>query len=129
MLETDLYDIGAQLFIAPRDNHLAQGMAAGYQRHLKNLQSGPTPFLAISLEEVIAAIAAAGGREHARALHRRYTDWWLVDGELSLADQVPLADAEFGKGRAPAPEVPEEPAHEPRRAATVRREAGGAARR
>ncbi len=34
---------------------------------------------------MIEAIAHAGEEEYARALHRRYTDFWLVDREIELA--------------------------------------------
>lgn len=120
MLETGLYDIGAQLFIAPRDNHLAQAMAGSYRRHLNNQAGGPIPFIAVTLEDVIASIATAGGREHAQALHRRYADFWLVDGELALQDIAPLTDADFCTMACRSAEVRQEKHHPGKKAAAQR---------
>jgi hypothetical protein len=49
-------------------------------------------FSVIPLEHVIAAIANAGEADYARALYRRYCDFWLIDGEieLALAETAPL---------------------------------------
>jgi hypothetical protein len=37
------------------------------------------PFLNVHLEQVIAAYRSTGPRDHAAALHERYTDWRAVD--------------------------------------------------
>lgn len=47
--------------------------------------AGPIPFVPLTLKHTFAALAAGSQPVHARALYRRYTDWWLVDGELDLA--------------------------------------------
>lgn len=50
----------------------------------------------MTLENAFAALAAAGPLTHAATLHRRHTDWWLLNGELELtaAASVPAAAAE-----------------------------------
>jgi hypothetical protein len=54
------------------------------------------PFVPLTLEHAFTALAAAGQPAHAAALHRRYTDWWLLDGELELtvAASAPAVAAE-----------------------------------
>ncbi|MEA1832545.1 hypothetical protein U8607_10670, partial [Methylobacterium durans] len=84
ILDQSLADRAVLTFIAPSHNMLAHAAADTYARHLRDPLTGPLPFIPFTLERVITAIAAAGLPEHARALHRRYTDWWLVDGELEL---------------------------------------------
>ncbi|UHC17820.1 hypothetical protein LRS73_08135 [Methylobacterium currus] len=85
MLTAGLADTATLAFIAPAHNQSAHTAAATYQRHLADPQAGPIPFVPTTLEHAFAAIATAGLPDHARALHRRYTDFWLVDGELDLA--------------------------------------------
>ncbi|GJD64582.1 hypothetical protein MPEAHAMD_4765 [Methylobacterium frigidaeris] len=85
MLTAGLADTVTLAFIAPTHNQSAHTAAATYRRHLTNPQTGPIPFVPTTLEHAFAAIATAGLPDHARALHRRYTDFWLVDGELDLA--------------------------------------------
>lgn len=84
ILRQGLADRAVLAFIAPTHNQLARGAALSYSRRLRDPAEGVIPFVALSLERVITAIAAAGPVEHARALHRRYTDFWLIDGELAL---------------------------------------------
>lgn len=84
MLTAGLADTATLAFIAPTHNQSAHAAAAIYRRHLTDPQAGPVPFVPLTLERTFAALAAAGQPDHARALHRRYTDWWLVDGELDL---------------------------------------------
>ncbi|MEP9380330.1 hypothetical protein ABLE91_26760 [Aquabacter sp. CN5-332] len=86
MLDQELYDVGLHLLIAPRHNHNAQAAGSAFAQQLKDPAAGRIPFVSLDLETVIAAIATAGASDHALALHRRYTDWWLLDGELELAD-------------------------------------------
>lgn len=85
MLTAGLADTATLAFIAPTHNHLAHAAAAAYTRQLMDPQAGPIPFVPLTLEHAFVAMATAGLPDHARALHRRYTDWWLVDGELELA--------------------------------------------
>jgi hypothetical protein len=87
MVDRGLHDVALHLFTAPESNHLAQGAARLYAAQLAEPAPGKVPFMAVTLERVIEAIAAAGSPEHARALHRRYTDFWLIDGELQLGDE------------------------------------------
>lgn len=84
MLTAGLADTATLVFIAPTHHQLAHAAAAVYARHLTDSKAGPIPFVPLTLEHAFAAIAAGGLPDHARALHRRYTDWWLVDGELEL---------------------------------------------
>ncbi len=92
ILDNRLADRAMLLFVAPQLSHPAQGPAHAFTRHLKDPRSGPVPFIPITLEQVFSAIAAAGLPDHARALHRRYTDFWLIEGELQL-DTGPLTPA------------------------------------
>lgn len=82
-------------FIAPSHNHLAQTAATIYARHLHSAATGRIPFISLTLERTIAALGTAGLPDHARALHRRYLDWWLVDGELHLDDVSAAASSLF----------------------------------
>ncbi|KQP40256.1 hypothetical protein ASF49_20895 [Methylobacterium sp. Leaf104] len=84
MLTAGLADTATLAFVAPTHNQLAHSAAATYTHQLIDPQAGPIPFVPLTLEHAFAAIAAAGVPDHARALHRRYTDLWLVDGELDL---------------------------------------------
>ncbi len=92
VLDNRLADRAMLLFVAPQLNHPAQAGAHAFSRHLKDPLSGPVPFIPITLEQVFSAIAAAGLPDHARALHRRYTDFWLIDGELQL-EAAPVTPA------------------------------------
>ncbi|BCM86315.1 hypothetical protein [Methylobacterium indicum] len=85
MLTAGLADTVTLAFIAPTHNQSAHTAAATYRHQLTDPQTGPIPFVPTTLEQAFAALATAGLPDHARALHRRYTDWWLVDGELDLA--------------------------------------------
>lgn len=86
------YDEGRFVVVAPRLNHPLQGVVRTYQDQLVSPVSDQVRFSAITLETVILAIAQAGEAEYARALYRRYCDFWLVDGEieLALAEAPPL---------------------------------------
>lgn len=76
--------------LAPQQLHFQ--MAAIYNHQLTDLAAGPLPFVPLTPARS-TALAAAGLPEHARALHRRYTDWWLLDGKLELAMTAATADA------------------------------------
>ncbi|CAO4132623.1 PGN_0703 family putative restriction endonuclease [Methylorubrum extorquens] len=84
MLKAGLADKATLAFIAPTHNQLAHAAATAYTRQLTDPQAGPIPFVPLTLEHAFVALATAGVTDYARALHRRYTDWWLVDGELEL---------------------------------------------
>lgn len=88
LLSQDLTDRAVVAFVAPMHNQLAHGAAVTYSRQLRDPLAGPIPFVMLTLERVIAALAAAGAPTQARALHGRYTNFWLVDKELQL-DTVP----------------------------------------
>ncbi len=94
MLAAGLADTATLAFIAPTHNQSAHTAAATYRRHLADPQAGTIPFVPTTLEHAFAALATAGLPDHARALHRRYTDWWLVDGELNLAAAATQKPAE-----------------------------------
>lgn len=84
MLQNDLYDEGTFLFIAPKLNWYAQNAARAYACQLDEPKAGHPAFLNVQLETVVEAIRAAGSTELADKLHRRYCDFWLVDGEIEL---------------------------------------------
>lgn len=84
MLDQDQADAGVFVLVAPELNHLAQQAATAYRTYLEQPRTGHTQFANITLERFIEAIAAAGLEPYARMLHRRYCDWWLLDGELVL---------------------------------------------
>jgi hypothetical protein len=79
------YDEGRFAVIAPRLNYSVQNAISGYQRELDDVGPQHAGFASITLEKIIEAIAHAGEPDYARALFRRYCDWWLVDGEMELA--------------------------------------------
>lgn len=88
MLDRDLAEIGLFVLVAPELNHLAQEAAQAYATYLNEPRAGHAQFVNLTLERIIEAIAAAGLEAYARLVHRRYCDWWLVDGELAL-DEPP----------------------------------------
>jgi hypothetical protein len=85
MLMRQDYDKGCFIVIAPRLHHPMQGAIRVYEAHLNEAKPHQVSFQNVTLEQVIAAIAQAGEDAYARALHRRYTDFLLVDGEIELA--------------------------------------------
>lgn len=91
-------------FIAPAHSQLARAAAATYNHQFADSAAGPLPFVLLTPARS-TALTAAGLSDHARALHRRYTDWWLVDGELTAA----MGAAAY----APAAEALAAPAHMP----------------
>lgn len=122
MLTAGLADKATLAFIAPTHNQLAHAAAAAYTRQLTDPQAGPIPFVPLTLEHAFVAMATAGLPDHARALHRRYTDWWLVDGELELAAMpapapVPAA-APIAQSATDRPTAPTRPARRTRPRAT-----------
>lgn len=84
IVDQGLADKAVLLFIAPRHNQPAHAAATTYTSQLTDPDASPIPFVPVMLEHAFAALAAAGRPDHAHALHRRYTDFWLVDGELEL---------------------------------------------
>ena len=105
MLTVGLADKAMLAFIAPAHNQLAHAAAATYTRQLTDPQASPIPFVPLTLEHAFAAIATAGLPGHARALHRRYTDFWLVDGELDLAAAAAVAASTSEAVTLPSPTV------------------------
>ena len=105
MLATGLADTVTLAFIAPAHNQLAHAAAATYNCQLTDPAAGPIPFVPLTLEHAFTALAATGLPAHAAALHRRYTDWWLLDGELELAAgaaaDAPAAEALAAPARLP----------------------------
>lgn len=71
------------ILVAPRDNHLIVEAARRYAAHLSPMLPGTVPFSFITLEQLIGAIHEVGERKHAAALHRRYTDFSVVDRLVS----------------------------------------------
>jgi hypothetical protein len=85
MLARGDYDEGLFLVIAPRLNHLMQNVIGAYRCQLNDPTTPRGGFASMTLEALIEAIGSSGEEDYARALHRRYTDFLLVDGEIELA--------------------------------------------
>ena len=84
-------DIGLFVLASPRLNHLTQAMGESFGALLNPPQDGRASFVSITLERVLEALVSIGMVEHAQALHRRYFDFHLVDGELELEASRPVA--------------------------------------
>lgn len=83
-------DIGLFVLASPRLNHLTQAMGESFGAMLNPPQDGHASFVSITLERVLEALVSIGMVEHAQALHRRYFDFHLVDGELELEASRPV---------------------------------------
>jgi hypothetical protein len=83
MIDNGLYDEGYFVTIAPALNYHVQDAAEAYQAQLREPEDGKVRFVNPSLEDVIEVIRLSDPA-HAEALHHRYCDFWLVDGELEL---------------------------------------------
>jgi hypothetical protein len=83
MIDTGLYDEGYLVTIAPTLNYHVQDVTEAYQAQLREPEDGKVRFVNLMLEDVIEVIRLSD-QDHADALHRRYCDFWLVDGELEL---------------------------------------------
>ena len=83
MIDDGLYDEGYLVMIAPALNYHVHDGADAYQAHLREPEDGKVRFVNLTLEDVIETIRLSD-QAHAEALHRRYCDFWLVDGELEL---------------------------------------------
>jgi hypothetical protein len=80
MIDNGLYDEGSLVVIAPALNYHVQDAAEAYQAHLREPEDGKARFVNVTLEDVIEVIRLSDP-SHAEALHHRYCDFWLVDGE------------------------------------------------
>jgi hypothetical protein len=83
MIDNGLYDEGHLIVIAPALNYHVQDAADAYLSHLREPEDGKVRFVNLTLEDVIEVIRLSDPA-HAEALHHRYCDFWLVDGELEL---------------------------------------------
>ena len=102
MIDNGLYDEGYLVVIAPALNHHVQDAAEAYQAQLREPEDGKVRFVNLTLEDVIEAIRLSDPA-HADALHHRYCDFWLVDGELELnAPTFGLARPRARQRRKPA---------------------------
>lgn len=77
MLDAGLYDRGAFVLVAPRQNRDVQRAARAYAKRLTNAD-GKVAFLNVELEDAIDAIRAGGAPDLAAALRERYVDFTLV---------------------------------------------------
>lgn len=84
MLMRGDYDEGRFIVVAPQLNTLVASAVAGYQAELKPAGEDQVGFAGITLEDTIVALAMAGEEQYAARLYRRYCDFQLVDGELTL---------------------------------------------
>jgi hypothetical protein len=109
MLDHGLYDEGYLVVIASALNYRVQNAAEAYQAQLREPEDGKVRFVTLTLEDVIEVIRLSDPA-HAEALHRRYCDFWLVDGELELnAAQVGLPAKRLPRKPAQAPDHPPNP--------------------
>jgi len=83
MIDNGLYDEGYLVTIAPALNYHVQDAAEAYHVQLREPADGKVRFVNLTLEDVIEVIRLSDPA-HAEALHHRYCDFWLVDGELEL---------------------------------------------
>lgn len=83
MLDAKLFDEGCFVIIAPQHNYHVHQATSAYRSHLEPPEAHKVRFLEITLEKLIEVLRLYDP-EHAAALHRRYCDWWLLDGELEL---------------------------------------------
>lgn len=83
MVSNGGYDEGYFVTIAPALNHQVQNAIEAYRDHLREPEEGKVRHVNVTLEEAIEKIRR-DDPDHAEALHRRYCDFWLVDGEMEL---------------------------------------------
>jgi hypothetical protein len=83
MIGNGLYDEGYFITLAPALNHHVHEATQAYRLHLREPAEDSVQFIDLTLEDVIAVIRDSDPA-HADALHRRYSDFWLVDGEMEL---------------------------------------------
>jgi hypothetical protein len=82
MIDHGLYDEGYLVTIAPALNYHVQDAAEAYQAQLREPEDGKVRFANVALEDVTETIRLSDPA-HAEALHGRYCNFWLVDGERS----------------------------------------------
>ncbi len=109
MIANGLYDEGSLVVIAPALNYHVQDAAEAYHAHLREPEDGKVRFANLILEDVIETIRLSDPA-HAEALHHRYCDFWLVDGELERnAPRFGLPAKRRARKPAPAPEYAANP--------------------
>jgi hypothetical protein len=83
-------------------NYHVQDAAEAYHAQLREPEDRKVRFVSLALEDVIEVIRLSD-QAHADALHHRYCDFWLVDGELELnAPAFGLARPRTRQRRKPA---------------------------
>jgi hypothetical protein len=93
MLDRGDVDIAIFVLASPRLNHLTQLMGETFGSKLNPPSASRASFISITLETMLEAFVGIGMVSHAQALHRRYLDFQLVDGELELdAAEMQQAD-------------------------------------
>jgi hypothetical protein len=103
MIANGLYDEGYFVTIAPALNYHTQAATDAYRAHLREPQEGKVRFVNLTLEQVIETIRHSD-QAHAEALHRRYCDFRLVDGEMELnAPRFGLSKKRMSSAPAAAP--------------------------
>jgi hypothetical protein len=84
MVDAGLYHEGYFITIAPALNYHVQSAVGSYRSHLREAdEENKVRFVNLTLEDVIEAIRRRDP-SHGGALHRRYCDFWLLDGEMEL---------------------------------------------
>lgn len=119
LIDNAHYDEGHFVVIAPAANWHVQNGVEQFQEKLAPHTDGKVRFVNLTLDDVVEAIRLFD-EDHAKALHRRYLDYWLVDGEIDLHEAQPAKPRKAVKA-APAqidPEPSTEPAPRPKRRVT-----------
>ena len=84
----------------PRLNHLVAEMGESFAKKLNAPAPGKALFAALTLERLVEALIAIGMVSHATAFHRRYLDFWQIDGQLDLeAVEVVPSRTKAGKSK------------------------------
>lgn len=99
LIDNGPYDEGCFVVIAPVANWHVQNAVVQFEEKLAPAADNKVRFLNLTLDDVVEAIRLTD-EDHAKALHRRYLDFWLVDGEIELHDAQP---AEALQSRKAAP--------------------------
>ena len=83
MIDNGQYDEGFFIMVAPALNYHVQNAVEAYRAQLREADGNKVRFVSLTLEAVIDVIRRHD-TAHADALHRRYCDFWLVDGVMEL---------------------------------------------
>lgn len=95
MVRNGNFHQGYLCVVAPKGNREAWATVRNYEKHLANSPNTSTPFISISVEDCIDAIATAGDTELAFDLAERYIDLSPILNEIDKWKPYELADAKL----------------------------------